>query len=407
MKLMKVIRTIYRRIKYVYLFQKEYGINPRNYSLAYALSSGKVLSPHEDIAHLHATINWINKAIEHCKFNGVSSEYSLINGWGVAYPETSGYIIATLIEYSNFSNNDYIGMAEKIGLWESKIQSEDGGVYSSEISKNVRIFNTGQVLLGWCSLYKYKNNKIFLESAIKAGDFIVRNQENDGSWVKNTYCGARTYHARVAWALIKLYRLTNDRLYLLSAIRNIKWVISNQNSNGWFRNCGFDNNEPITHLISYTLCGLLNSYCENIDELKDLELLSVVIRSADNLLAAIKSNPLKGIDGMVPGSFSEDWSGNMDYSCLTGNAQLATFYYLLHRVTGNIEYKFIANKIIEATKSTQFINYNIIGITGAIGGCYPITDGYMAYSYPNWGAKYFCDALMSKLSTSSNFRMEA
>ena len=51
--------------------------------------------------HLINGINWIIFAQKTTKDGGVSNGFSLISGWQPSYPETSGYIIPTLLNYYN------------------------------------------------------------------------------------------------------------------------------------------------------------------------------------------------------------------------------------------------------------------------------------------------------------------
>jgi hypothetical protein len=332
----------------------------------------------------------------------------LKTGWGVAYPETSGYIVATYYAYADFSkDSSYIERAVQIGDWEIAIQADNGGVLSSTETPQTRVFNTGQVILGWCLLYERTGEEKYLQAAIRAGDFLVRGQEEDGAWRQNTYCGARTYHARVDWALLRLAQLTRNELYMSTAIRNIKWVLAQQQQNGWFAQCGFDEAHPVMHVIVYTLRGLLE--CSRIDfkSVEELCILSSVIKSANALCEALQANPVDGITGMVPTAFDENWKTEAKDSCLTGNAQLSIFLYRLTQCTGNLKYRKVADTVMNATKRTQLVETSLMPIKGAIAGSFPISRGYIPNAYPNWAAKFHADALMMKIHTDGNFTIWA
>ena len=47
--------------------------------------------------HLRATLDWLLLSIEE-GHNGSSAHYSPLGGWSAPYPETTGYIIPTLLE---------------------------------------------------------------------------------------------------------------------------------------------------------------------------------------------------------------------------------------------------------------------------------------------------------------------
>lgn len=400
--------SLSKAVKHGYYFVKSFGIHVEQIKTATAYIFGGLFKEHSHQAHLDAAIEWLCYAHEVCNMQGVAAEYSLKNGWGVAYPETSGYIIGTFLEYAKHLNDpSYIDRSRRLGDWEIAIQAPTGGVYSSELAKQTRIFNTGQVILGWCVLYEQTCIQRYLDAAIRAGDYLVERQETDGSWIQDTYCGARTYHGRVSWSLIRLFKITGDRKYLQTARNNLAWVAAQQTSNGWFANCGFIDDDPITHVISYTLCGLLNSALEEVDEIRSLDLFPKVVKAADALADAIRRDPIRGIPGMVPSAFDAQWRASRSDSCLTGNAQLATFYYLLARRTGDKRYESMADMILSATKQTQIINGMLKEIRGALPGTFPMIDGYQANSYPNWATKFLADALLSKICTSENFRILA
>jgi hypothetical protein len=61
-------------------------------------------------------------------------------------------------------------------------------------------------------------------------------------------------------------------------------------------------------------------------------------------------------------------------------------------------YREIADNVLSATKRTQIIETSILPIRGAIAGTYPFSHGYVANGYPNWGAKFFADALLMKIN---------
>ena len=140
----------------------------------------------EDAIHLKAVMDWLCKAQDITRCGGVSCYYDIISKkWGKPYRETTGYIIETFINYFYDTNNKtYLERAKKMGDWERNVQCEDGafGEIKKDGTVNKKIFNTGQVMIGLVSLYKETKEKKYLEAAEKAGEWLVENQEQDGSW---------------------------------------------------------------------------------------------------------------------------------------------------------------------------------------------------------------------------------
>jgi len=78
--------------------------------------AAKLTEENRDETHLKAAMDWLARAQDFCRGDGVSSVFCLKNGWGVAYPETSGYIIATYLAYSDYSGyKSYVERAVRIG----------------------------------------------------------------------------------------------------------------------------------------------------------------------------------------------------------------------------------------------------------------------------------------------------
>ena len=106
---------------------------------------------------------------------------------------------------------------------------------------------------------------------------------------------------------------------------------------------------------------------------------------------------VKGVEGMIPRAFNDNWEGLRTDSCLTGNAQFVILLYRLsHIIKDNFLYLETANLILSSLKKTQIINTNLKDINGALPGSYPIYRGYLSDAYPNWGTKFFADALLMK-----------
>lgn len=398
MNLIKTLKSTYSLSKTGVIFAMASDLGCERASLAAHYLTGRLFPEYPDERHLEAVMQWLCLAQDVCHGRGTSAVYDLKKGWGVAYPETSGYIIATYLAYADFTGDEsYVRRAIDIGDWEIDIQSPGGGILSSPCVSYTRVFNTGQVILGWCALYERTNNDKYLKAALRAGEYLLNLQETDGSWKKDTYCGARTYHSRIDWALLRLALLSGEQRFADTAYKNLKWVLSQQKENGWFDNCGFNNDNPITHVLEYTLKGLLECHIMNVPEIGQLNILPSVIKTADALCAAIQKYSVKGVSGMVPTSFDRNWQSTDRHSCLTGNAQLVSFFFRLAYTTNSDNYTKIAELTLQATKRTQTVETTFAPIRGAIAGTYPLYHGYVANGYPNWAAKFFADALLMKI----------
>jgi uncharacterized protein YyaL (SSP411 family) len=391
-------------LKFIKSFR--FGMKQQRVMLNYLFS--RLNREYSDEECLNGAVQWLCRAQDACQGGGLSAAYYLGRGWDGAYPETSGYAIATFLTYSDLrSNASFLERALRIGDWEVEIQSPTGGVRSNPSVSHTRVFNTAQVILGWCLLYERTGNSKYLVSAIKGGEYLLERQSPDGRWAKDTYCGPRTYHARVDWALLRLAQVSGSKKYIAAAVRNLRWVLSQATERGWFKNCGFYDEQPITHVIAYTLRGLLESHCIGVSEISEMGLLPVLEKAVGALCKCVKTRPLKGIPGMLEASFGNTWASTDRYSCLTGNAQLACVLYRLAQVSAKPDYAETADTLISNLKKTQLLSTSFSEINGAIPGSYPVYLGYMRNAYPNWASKFFADALMLKNNYLNGLRINA
>jgi hypothetical protein len=410
--LRKIIKKLplFLQSKTLLFFTKRFGIGLEQSKIILKYVRATLFPEKEDKVHLNAAMKWLIHAQDIDLIDeGVSAGFYLRNGWDVSYPETSGYILATYLAYAEFSGDQqYVKRAIAIGDWEIAIQAPNGGVYSNPKPGSVRVFNTGQVILGWLLLYERYGDQKYLDASIRAGDYLTAEQEEDGSWVKDTYSGARTYEARVDWALLKLAQLSGNDSYHGVALKNLHWILAKQRKNGWFDSCGFHNELPIMHVIIYTLRGLLECELLGEDSLKELKLMKVVTKAVNALCDAANSQFVNGIKGMMPSAFDENWKGIMSDSCLTGNAQFVVLLYCLaHVVDDNKLYLNTADLVLSATKRTQIVDTTLQDIKGSLSGTFPIYKGYVSNGYPNWATKFLADALLMKIGFKQGVTIKA
>ncbi|GAH39067.1 unnamed protein product, partial [marine sediment metagenome] len=70
------------------------------------------------IQHLQAAMNWLKYAQDVDQSGGISAGYCFRRGWLPSYPETTGYIIPTFLDYYHFINKEeYLRRAVKMADW--------------------------------------------------------------------------------------------------------------------------------------------------------------------------------------------------------------------------------------------------------------------------------------------------
>jgi len=118
--------------------------------------------------------------------------YHPLHGWSNPYPETTGYIIPTLINLSK--NNEYYFLEKSIvdlSNWLLSIQNKDGsfnsGLYPNN-KENKSIFNTAQIIIGLLAAKEHLKEDRFFDAANKAAIWLSNNQEDDGSCAYELDC---------------------------------------------------------------------------------------------------------------------------------------------------------------------------------------------------------------------------
>jgi len=352
-----------------------------------------------DERHLIETGNWIARAQDVNGDFGVSRGYSATalsqmgyRGWEPSYPETTGYIVPTIICYAGATGDESIvTRALKMADWEIDIQMLAGAVMGSVVTArpSPAIFNTGQVIFGWLAAFKESGNQKYLNAAVRAGDYLLSVQEKDGSWIKGNskYAlkKATTYNTRVAWALIELGTETSENKYVDAGRKKVEYALSKQQENGWFRdNCLSDPVYPLLHTIGYATQGVLESgICLN-----ETRYVGAAIRTLDALLKCQRP------DGGFPGRLATDWSSKEKWDCLTGDVQVAISWLRVYSLTGEQKYREAARRAIDFVKKSQNLEHTNPGIRGGVKGSFPFDGPYGQFEMLNWAAKFFCDALM-------------
>jgi hypothetical protein len=342
---------------------------------------------YENQKHLEMATAWLATAQDVTADGGVSSLYSIHKGWDLSYPETTGYIIPTFLNYAKTSGqSEWRERAVQMANWLLSIQLDSGGwPYRSGLAEPV-VFDTGQIVFGLVSAFRETSSQKYLDSALKAARWLASILEPTGAWLKYTYNGFSTaYHTRVSWSLLEVYKETNHEELITAAKKNLDWALRQQLKNGWFENNGFSKNTvPSLHTIAYAARGLLEC--------------GKFLQNSDYLLASSKTGEsLLNIQmkyGVLYGEYDQNWQPTSIWSCLTGNLQTAIIWLKLYQLNGTKSYLTAAKDAISFVKKTQIFKSKNPGIRGGIKGSHPINGGYMAYAYPNWAIKFFIDAIL-------------
>lgn len=341
-------------------------------------------------------IEWLSRAQDQSASHdgGIARDYSLIRGWAPSYPETTGYIIPTILECANRRGDAHLHLrARRMLDWLLSIQLPCGGFQGGVIGSTPVVpvtFNTGQIIIG-LARGAAEFGAPYVEPLRRAADWLVETQDADGCWRKHptpfAEVGEKTYETHVSWGLIEAARIEPRRGYAEAALANARWALQYQQPNGWFdRCCLSDPTKPLTHTLGYVLRGLIEIYRLT----REPFLLDAAMRTADGLRSAMC------VDGYIPGRLDRHWQAATNSCCLTGNVQIAACWMLLYLETEDPQY-------LSAAQTANAFVRRTIRVTGdpdtcgAVKGSFPVNGSYGTYQYLNWACKFAIDANLLEL----------
>lgn len=344
-------------------------------------------TPHDK--HIAAGAAWLKASIAACGGQASSKSYRFPHGWIQPYPETTGYIIPTLMNLGDSLGDPALhDTAKHLGQWLTTIQRPDGGFSGYELGagKDADVFDTGMILLGFNALLHKSNDPQVAQAAANAAKFLREALNDNGAFARHiSHDMLHTYNVRSAWALVAYGNLAEDQAAMDAGLKNVDWTLGQQQRNGYFENNGFKpGGNANTHGTAYVLRGLLQVHLLT----KRPDILDAVLQAATAVREKLE------MEGWLAAELGPDWSFKSRHICLTGCAQLAIVFFRLAALTG--EQKFIppAEKLIAQVAATQQISNAGAEDFGGIAGSYPIYGAYAPLQYPNWATKFMVDALL-------------
>jgi hypothetical protein len=355
----------------------------------------------DDEVHLRAALDWLLHSQAVTGTGGFAAAYSFKDGWLPPYPETTGYIIPTLFDACPVLDDARLHQAAvAAAAWEVDIQLPSGAIQAGYWGADPQrfwneepvpaAFNTGQVVLGWNRAFQETGERRFLDAAVRACRFLVECVDEAGVFRRGLSPGptnpTRAYYTRVAHAMAWTGRLADEPTFGMVARRHLDWVVTLLQPDGWFRHAGFeDDDTPLTHTMAYTAEGLLDAG-ELLEEPRYID------ASRRHVAAAAAACERRGL--FLPAHFTSGWKSADRFSCVPGNAQFATLWCRHGRRAGDLPLLNTGLKMVDWLKQRQTLDNVEPGICGGLPGAWPIDGGYSIYSYVNWAAKYFVDALL-------------
>lgn len=350
-------------------------------------------TPHlseDSLTQIAASVaRWLASASNSSNNSGVSARYDLRkNSWQTPYPETSGYIIPSLLDYSSLNDETFFrDLAIQTGQYLVGLQSSDGAIdcrragagYFREGQRHVA-FDLGAILTGLTEIAK--TERAFVEPALRLGGFLAREQSSDGGWNHMQYFEQfGTHNTLVAAALMKAGTTFQVPDFEKAANRTLQMLQHRIHSDGFIEGCGFgddENRKTFIHPFCYAIEGFQTANALGVTQNFSIE------ASLDRLATYVQERPL-------PAShFDRDFIPTSWYCAVTGAAQsslvLLRSSKIGHQEVGRRLFRRLA-KVIDTTAKRP-------GVRGGVPSSWPLYGGYGKFTYNNWGAKYFLDAYL-------------
>lgn len=363
--------------------------------------------------HLEAVMKWLCAAQDRHADPGVASTYTLFKGWSASYPETTGYIIPTFLDYGRHTGRaEFDERALRMADWLVSLQRPDGSFDGGPIGGErwASVFDTGQILFGLLGAHEATDTAAYLDAGWSAGRWLVTTQDADGGWPGSVdYLGQRhAYNARVAWPLILLARVSGETRFSEAAARHVAWVLDQAHPDGFVDLTAFDPDgsrgllhdvgivvrhrtapsfftTASLHTLAYTIEGLLESAWL----LGDSAPLDCAKRGATTLAEHILADRLAGFYG-------SGWAPLCRSQCLTGVAQMASVWLRLHEM-GEGDFLAAADRAIALLLDAQRMERRPRQLHGAVAGSSPLHGRYLPFRFPNWAAKFTADVYLARL----------
>jgi hypothetical protein len=356
---------------------------------------GRVHHNVDRAAHVQAAADWLVRAHDAGDDRGVAYGAAIGGGFQPSYPETTGYIIPTFLSLAeHYRIESYRARAIEMGDWEIAVQLPSGAVMGGKVNTRPTpaLFNTGQVLLGWASLYRETGERRFLDAARRASAWMIEMQEPDGNWLRGNSAfsnsTATLYNVKAAWGLCEAGKAGVGQEAIDAAVRNAEYCLTKQAANGWFADCCLDDpTKPLLHTIAYTMQGLVG-----IGLLVERpELWKAAETTARSLMALMNRK------GFIPGRIDADFQGQSTWCCLTGTAQTAIVWSQLFELTGDEAFRSARRTATQYLMRRHDLSIPEPAIRGGVFGSWPVWGDYGRLTVLNWATKFFVDALLLEM----------
>ena len=328
--------------------------------------------------------SFIKKSIDVNNGKGSSAYYSRVHhplkAWSKPYPETTGYLIPTLIQLEKQMDIKTTNLVDSCMQWLAKEVQHKDGAFPSLYADNTRpsLFNSAQIALGF-EAYAQKSNQYYDEE-LKLTNWLEDHIRKGGKGIHYKGDFVPTYYSRVVWPAL-LLGIKHDNDMLQEASKKLLSELLKRIDKSYFPlQAGFQGNIAFSHTLAYTVRGFMESALL----LEDYSLLELCKHQIDAQIQILESNNYN-----FAGRYGPGWKGDYSFRCLTGEWQWIIIFLKAAKLFNEKTYLHVSSQLIG-----KMPNSNFLYPEGAVPGSWPSWGSYMRMKAPNWAAKFALDALL-------------
>ena len=346
--------------------------------------------PATDAIHIEAAVRWLLAAQEAAGGGGFAHSFHLAQGWQPGYPETTGYILSSLLAVKAVRRDLAPALATSIARgteWLASVQHADGAI--PDVAGTKQVFDTGQVLGGYLDLHRAEPGLIETTRIHRTAAWLARVQETDGRFQRYAFLERpRSYYARVGAALIRAGHDLQEPAFIAAGCANLDWTLRQQRENGFFDRLSFGEESPYLHTMCYVAEGLLDG--------------AEAAGRPDYAAAALRfcRGVLEAAGTTVPVSqYDPSFTPTNRQYCLTGVAQWAALALRLGRAHGDARFLASAEAALALLRRRQILGTGDSRLDGGLCGSDPPWGTYLWLAIPNWAVKFLIDAFLAAGAT--------
>ena len=328
--------------------------------------------------------SFLKRSVAVNKGKGSSAYYSKIRHplrfWSKAYPETTGYLIPSLMRIQEQEDIDTSVEVEQCMRWLAEdVQFKDGG-FPSLYAGNTRpsLFNSAQIALGFHA-YGSRNSSYKVQE-LKLVNWLSKQLEEGKKEIHYRGDFIPSYYTRVVWPCLLMSQKHEHVVLQHLAEKLLKTLLLRIDKDFFPLKSGFQGDKAFTHTLAYTVRGLMESAIL----LDDSDLLQLCRNQIDAQISSLKKHQLR-----FAGCYMPSWEGDFSFRCLTGEWQWVIIFLKAFQLFKEQKYFSLAEELIHRLDSTHFLYPK-----GAVLGSKPLWGAYMPWKAPNWAAKFALDALL-------------